>query len=119
MFTIPSTIPPADQALYNQYLIYCNRKVTDIVNMAGYATVPLVKVGNLTTQSIVCSVLDSYNPTRYKTYKNVPSTETRVPTLPAGQVLHWTPIGYWVLQRLASVEDFYAWYYPLPIKPTK
>jgi hypothetical protein len=117
----PATIKIEDYALFNQYLIYCHRMVLDTTKIVGYKTIPLVPVTNSTgtwqTQNCVVNSRINYNQYRFRKYKNIPATETRLPALASGQAYYWISISYWSRQRKSTDIDFYSWYYNLPIKP--
>ena len=112
--TTPNTVKPEDVKLFQLYLTYSNMKVLDTINIVGYST-QLVKSGSNLTQTIVINSHNNYNQYRFANYKNLPSTETRVPVMSVGKTIRWTKISYYVLQRKTSIEDFNLMYTKLPI----
>lgn len=109
---VPSSIKTSDKELYDLYLKYCNTVVLDTIKLSGYSTIPLVEVNGKLTQQIIFNSRNNYNQYKFKRYKNVPVTETRIPTFTGNKIIHYTDIIYHTLQRQANADDFYSWYYP-------
>lgn len=78
---LPSNLNTNDKALYTQYLTYCNTIVSDTIKVVGYITDPVIKDVDI-TQNVVINSRTDYNQNRFKKYKNVPSTETRLTIYP-------------------------------------
>ena len=118
--TVSTSIKKENVPYYLRYMVYCNKLVLDTIKIVGYKTIPLVPVktstGFVLTQNIVVNSKINYNQYRFKKYKNVPSTETRVPVLSSGRAIHWTSISYYTLQRKSTLIDFNTWYMNLLVK---
>lgn len=110
----PTSIKPEDKHLNELYIKYCNTLVSDTIKIVGYST-PLVKSGTNLTQSLYFDSHINYNQYRFAKYKNIPSTEKRIPVLSSGKTIQWTKISYYCLQRKSTIDDFNANYPTLPI----
>lgn len=111
---VPTSIKPEDKHLNELYIKYCNTVIPDTIKIVGYST-PLVKIGVNLTQSLYFDSHINYNQYRFCKYKNIPSTEKRVPVLSSGKTMRWTKISYYCLQRKSTIDDFNTNYPILPI----